>query len=203
MYNNSVQSTYFVKGVYFMAKRTAKDFSRSKIGEIATQYAETPESYSHTFFEKEYEISQTTFYTILEKAVIENVVSNETVLEMAGKASSNSSEKAGEPGETRSAKHYKYLIQKRKIYMLPKKEAIDLADRYSKSKLRKKEFAEKYYYTTALMDRTIMKCIIDCWIKDETVSLLKNKALQQHKSEEAIRFWDKLEEMRTNKKSQG
>ena len=69
-----------------MAKRTARDFSRRLIAKIAIIYAGTDASYSAEYFSREYEISETTFYTLLRKAVIENIVSTDVVNAMKNKA---------------------------------------------------------------------------------------------------------------------
>lgn len=188
-----------------MAKLTAKTASRKNIHEIATLYAEKPAEYSYRYFCEEYGISKGTFYTILDKAVIENIVDSATVKKMAKKAANNSEAKAGKGAEGRSRRHYYHLIQKRAIYELPKKEAIDVAIKYAKRTILRKEFLEQNFITSKLLDRTLLKAIENNWIDDDTVDRIKKKALlERGKSSETIVFWDKLESVRNeNKKSQG
>ena len=50
-----------------MAKKTVRDFSRKQIREITTSYANSGSEYSHSYYEKEYNISSSTFYNLLEK----------------------------------------------------------------------------------------------------------------------------------------
>lgn len=124
-----------------MAKRTAKDFSRAEIWEIATRYANTGLAYSHDFFEKEYTVSANTFYNVLEKAVTESIVDMNIVKKMAIKAASNSEQKAGIAGKNRSEKHYEELMRQRARYMFSKKEAISWT-----KKVCRKQFSERSFF---------------------------------------------------------
>lgn len=182
---------------------TARDFSRKKIAEIATQYAKTDFAYSHEYFSKEYGISKGTFYTVLEKAVIENIVDSKIVKLMAEKSENNSYVRAGIQGQYRSRKHYSNLIAKRKKYMLPKNEAINITEKYAESNVEKAEFAEKNNITITLLNRTIYKAITENWVSDNIVSLLKRKSLCKDSSQQVIQFWKNIEQFRENKKSQG
>lgn len=82
--------------------KTVKDFSREQIHGIAWRYATSGFELSHRYYEGEYEISQSTFYNLLKKAVIENVVSDEIVEKMAKKSASNSLYSAGRKGQKNS-----------------------------------------------------------------------------------------------------
>lgn len=187
-----------------MTKATAREFSRKKIWEIATKYANTKLEYSRDFFSQEYCISYNTFYTLLEKAVIEGIVDDETVKKMLEKASENSARKAGEGARKRSENHYAYLILKRKIYMLPKEETHNLVVKYSKSALNKKKFCKDNFITTKLFDRMMCKAIIENWVSDDTVEKIKNKSVENHNNEKTVKFWKQLLMFRSeNKKNQG
>lgn len=183
-----------------MTKKTAKDFSRNVICKIATDYANTNGEYSYRYFCREYGISKGTFYTILEKAVIENIVDFNTVIAMAKKAKKNSENKAGERCGDRSQRHYEYLIQKRKIYVLGKKESIEWTEKYARSNLEKLEFCSKNHITGQLLDRTILKTTIDNWISDEIFNLLKQKSLAKNNTAKVLEFWERLELFRNGNK---
>ena len=185
-------------------KKTAKDFSRKKIAEIATQYAQTNFAYSHDYFSREYGISKATFYTVLEKAVIENIVDDKTVELMAKKAAYNSQTKAEEAGKQRSRKHYDYLTLKRHQYMPSKEQAIIWTTEYARCKYNKNDFTTKNFITNALLNRVIYKAIVENWVTDDVVNLLKEKSLGKDNSEKVIEFWKNIENFRNeNKKSQG
>lgn len=187
-----------------MAKRTAKDFSRAKVWEIATLYASTDYAYSAEYFSREYNISKNTFYTLLEKAVIESIVDERTVKKMAIKSAHNSETKAGKPGKKRSHKHYKYLVLKRKAYMLPKEKAIALTIKYANSAATKQKFLMNNFIDKKLFGRVILKCILANWVSDDVVDKLKNKSLRSNNSKEVLEFWEQLLYFRNeNKRNQG
>lgn len=187
-----------------MAKRTATNFSRKQIWEIATKYANTNCAYSRDYFSREYDINYSTFYKLLERAVIESIVDEATILRMADKAAHNSDNKAGEGARKRSQKHYEYLILKRKVYILPKKEAINLTTNYANSVLAKPAFLRNNFMDAKLFDRTLYKAILENWVSDEVVEKLKTKSLRYDSSEKVIAFWDQLLKYRNeNKKNQG
>ena len=63
--------------------RQVKDFSRAQLYKIAFRYATSEHDFSHSYFENECKISKSTFYNILQKAVVENIVSDNIVEKMA------------------------------------------------------------------------------------------------------------------------
>lgn len=186
-----------------MTKKTVKDFSQKEIWEIATHYANTDFSYSHEYFSKEYDISQDVFYNLLEKAVSKCIVSDYIVKKMAIKAATNAKSKAGEAGEGRSRRHYENLIKKRKSYMLPKETAINLTISYANCVTTREKFLRSNFIDKRLFERTLLKAIIENWVSDEVVTQIKEKSLRTHDEEKTIKFWDKILQIRKNKKNQG
>lgn len=187
-----------------MAKRTARDFSRRLIAKVAVMYAGTDASYSSEYFCREFEITQPTFYKLLEKAVVENIVELEIVEAIKKKSAYNALRKAGKNAEKRSQKHYEHLIQKRKLFVLSKKESIALTKAYISTDLDKQKFCHKEFCTTELLNRTILKSMLENWISDEDVNKLKEKSLKKESTPRAIEFWEKVESYRNaNKENQG
>lgn len=184
--------------------KQVKDFSRARLYTVAFRYATSEYDFSHSYFEREYEISKSTFYSILQKAVIENIVPDAIVEKMAKKAAYNSFLKAGKPGRQRSENYYRFLRQKRKVYMLPKEKAIDITVRYAESKLAKKEFCKRNYLTQTLFDRTLLKAIVGNWISDDIFEKLRRKSIQKNSKRDVTEFWEKLARFRNeNRKNQG
>ncbi len=86
--------------------------------------------------------------------------------------------------------------------MLPKNEAISITIKYCDTVRNKMEFARENCITTKLLDRSILKCIVECWISDEVVMKLKKKSLRRNP--DAIEFWERIEKLRENtKENQG
>lgn len=187
-----------------MAKRTARDFSRKEIWMIASLYASTSPEYSSEYFSREYETSRDTFYTLLEKAVIENIVNDDTVSRMEMKAIHNAEAKVGDMGIARTKRHYNQLRTRRKEYMLPKKCAEEITTQYANSGYSKKQFCLINFITNALLCRTIRQAIIKKWVSDDVVEKLMSKSLQNYQSELITNFWEELINLRNeNNKNQG
>lgn len=183
--------------------KTAKEFSRKMIFIIATEYAETDAERSYQYFCQRYNISKSTFYAILERAVVENIVQDETVEKMAAKAGFNSGEKAGKGARKRSNKHYAKLQQRREEFVLPKKASIEYVSNYAKSAQNNKEFARRNYISLKLLNRTILKAIVNSWISEDVFYLLKAKSCKEYGTAKVHEFWEQLERFRNeNNKNQ-
>lgn len=187
-----------------MGTKTARAFTRGQIYDIATQYANSSQEYSRSYFSMQYNISYSTFYKLLERAVVENIVDESIVRKMATKAENNALKKAGEGARKRSENHYKYLLLKRKAFMLPKEDTKSMAITYASSPLVKKDFCKSNFIDTKLFDKMLCKAIIENWITDEVVSKIKDKAIQNNSNEKTTAFWEQLLKFRNeNKKNQG
>lgn len=187
-----------------MAKRTARDFSRKDIWMIASLYASTSPEYSSEYFSREYETSRDTFYRLLEKAVIENIVNDDTVSRMEMKAIYNADAKVGDMGIARTKRHYMQLRTKRKEYQLPQKYAIEITTQYANSGYSKKQFCLINFMTNALLCRTIRQAVVKNWVSDDVVEKLVSKSLQCYQSDQITKFWEGLINLRNeNKKNQG
>lgn len=176
---NFLSSFICAKGEYFMSKRTARDFSRSQIKHIAEQYAITPLHYSAEYFSIEYKISKTTFYTLLEKAVVESIVDLKTVDYMQRKASGNSAGHAGVPAAARSLKHYNHLIMKRNIYLPSRQEATRITIDFAKSNLSMSQYAKKLCISS---DSDLLKRIIRSSVANNYVAGYVEELLRQKKA---------------------
>lgn len=177
--------------------KTIKDFSRKRIAMIAKQYAASSSPHAHTKISEEHGISDSTFYNILKKAVVENIVDIETVRLMAQKAMDNSEAKVGRNARKRSFKYYQSLVVKRTEYMLPKNKAIELTKAYADTEKTKAQFIASEYVTEALLNRTILKCIVENWVSDEVVLKLKEKSLGKDSSPKVQEFWEQIETFRS------
>jgi len=180
-----------------------KDFSRKKIREIATEYANTELAYSYSYFEREYEISQATFYNILQKSIIESIVNDEIAKRIGEKLAANSEKKAGEPAAIRSKRHHEHLIMKRKTFKFSKVDAKKIALMYSKSNLDKKSFCNTHVIHYRLFDDALVRAIAENWIDDEAYGKIRSKALKNHgSSSKAYELFQKLDKMRNIRKQE-
>lgn len=178
-----------------------KDFSRKKIREIATEYATTSLAYNHSYFEKEYEISEATFYNILQKSIVESIVNDEIAKCIGEKAQANSNQKAGEYAKIRTKRHHEHLIMKRKTFKFSKNYAKKIAIMYSKSNLDKKSFCNANVIHARLFDDALVRAVVENWIDDGTYEKIKAKAFKNHSSSsKAYELFQKLDKIRNNHK---
>lgn len=160
-----------------MGKRTARDFSRSQIKHIAEQYANSPLQYSAEYFSVEYRISKNTFYTLLDKAVVESIVDLKTVDYMQRKASGNSSGHAGIPAAVRSLKHYEHLKMKRNVYLPSRVEATRITTDFAKSNLAMYAYKKKFCFAkdSDLLERIIKFSVANKNVSCNIEELLRSK----------------------------
>ena len=187
------------QGGSIMAQRTAKNFSRKEIFEVAKDYAETDPIVSAEYFCQKYDISPNTFYTVLDKAVIDNIVDNEVFEKMKAKAAYNSGVKAGPEGSMRSFRHYRELFYKRAFFNFSQNEAIKLAEEYSESEEYMEEFANHHYMTTQIFTRTIEDTIVNRWITEGTLVKIFMKSLRRNHEPKHINYWRRLLDKRFQK----
>ena len=185
-----------------MTQLTAKNMSRELIYRLAVAYVDRYASFDVT--DKlcdEYSISKQTFYRVLGKAIVEGIVGDDTALIMAEKAKANTEMKVGKKGVARTKRRYFHLMEQRKTYQFPKKEATLWTMKYADSELDKKEFCIRNRITTKLFDRTVRTAIVEDWVLDEVVEKLKSKSLARFSDEKTKQFWQKLEQLRNENKN--
>lgn len=183
--------------------RTVRKFSKAQIAEIANYYADPKTKHARDYFAEKYGINHKRFYAILEKAIIQGIVSDEIVKAMKYKAENNAREKVGNKAINRTREHYSRIMKQRKEYQLPKKQAVKIAKEYSITSVPKSEFARKNYMTVELLNRTIKRCIIENLIEDDVVRVLEMKSLAKDNSEKVQIFWRRLWEIRKENMNQG
>lgn len=172
-----------------MKIRTAKDFSRKEIYQIALSYSKGTYTY-HNFIE-EFGSSQNTFYTIINWAIVKGVVPDDVVTAIDALAVWNSSDKVESISKAscvedviaRGKRCNKLRRLKRLQYTFPKSEAVKLVKEYISSPLSKHEFCKQNYMTTSVFGRTLKKAIIQHWIGIKEVEKLREKAYKFNNKE--------------------
>ncbi len=189
--------------------RTVKDFSRKEIHGIAMLYAEG--LYTYHDFVSQYMASQSTFYSILSKAVIEQIVPDDVAEDIKNVSAANSvlkvetisknGKKASDAGQ-RGLRAWKKRLIRRQNFQFPKQEAIKIAENYAKSPLPQKDFSRENYMPVKLLSQTLKRAIILNWIPDSLVEELRQKALIYNDQERVNRFFDLLSRARKENKCQ-
>lgn len=185
---------------------SAKEFKSFCI-EIAEKYANSNEEFARSYFMKEYDISASCFYKILEITVVCNWVSDETVRKMEAKALKNQKAHAVEAGLS-TRKHYAEMRQKRQDYIVSlytEKEIEDLAVKFAYSPLSKKQFAEVEGISTAILDKLLKKAIVELIVDDIIFNAIRQRSIENtlpNQQEKVRDFFIKLAKERYSKISE-
>ncbi len=190
-----------------MYKRSASDFFRGEIFIVASRYSTG--TYNYEDFYRDYMCSKNTFYTILKWAVEKCIVPLDIVVAMKNTSVNNSYKKTGISRyvlEEKTFRTYQSRLNKSTKFELSKEESFLLVVTYSRSSLSKSDFCRRHFCTCALLDRTIINCIIYSWIDDTTVETLRRKAYKFNNADDVDTLFDKLlksrEEFKLSKNNQ-
>lgn len=187
---------------------TAKDFSREQIYDVAKAYSTG--KYSYHDFMNEFGCSQNTFYSVINRAIVESVVSDSIMEAIETVAVSNSACKVDD--ETSNEQWVVRIIHrgrhcntrrrlKRAFYVCSKKETIFLIEQYLASAEPKAKFCEKFYITTKLFDRSLKHAIIYSWINLTVVNQLRQRAYLFYDHSKVDKLFDTCIELRKQDKN--
>lgn len=177
-----------------------KDISKKEIREIAEYYASS--EVSRSYFIKKYNISSSTFYKILDKAVIEHIVSEKIANMMMNRAITNTKEKLkNDIGVNRSYLHYNDLLEKRRSFIFSKKIRIELLKEFSQKDSResKSEFCNNHFFDIELLDKILIFSTINNEIPKKVYTRIKDNSFASTFNNEATTiFFNILEKFRNN-----
>lgn len=139
-----------------------KSFTREEIKDIAEEYARN--DVSRSYFSEKYFISETTFYNMLNKAIIEHIVSFETALRMKKRAIANKKKRlnTNSKGVKSTENHYHILFEKRKVFLFTKKERVRILTEFANRNLKesKTAFCEANVFDLELLEKLLIKSIV-------------------------------------------
>lgn len=174
---------------------------------ITEMYANSKEEFARSYFMKEYAITANCFYKILETSVIYNWVSEDAVDKMEAKALANQKAHATAAGVSTRI-HYAELRTKRQDYILSAYTEIeieDIATRFAKSLLNKKEFAKQEEITVKTLDLLLKKAIVEAIVDDIVFDEIRQRSIDNaapNQKEKAKAFFVNLSKERYSKISE-
>lgn len=189
-----------------MKKRSFRELNKMSVADldrfckrIAESYANSEAKFARSYYTEHENISASCFYKVLERAIVNNLVSEKTVDKMEKKSELNQSAHAKGAGMTTREK-YATLRKKRNEYIIflyfdedIKKLAIDFANN---PQITKSEFAEKYDVSIKVLDTLLKKAITENLIDDETFAKIEKRSLAKDSSLRTKQFFDLLHERR-------
>ena len=193
---NYVDLSHYNEEVINMARRF-KDFTRKMIGELAESYAKSSAECSRSYYCRNADITEATFYKILHTAIEQWIVDEETARMIARKSSLNAGKGSeSEAGSIQSRRAYDESFKIRDSYEIPKSYAKKYAILYAYSSYNQRNFRNFERMPTKYFNKLIKKAIIECIISDEVVATLRKKSLENNNPELANQLFDSLEQER-------
>lgn len=188
-------------------KHTSKEFTRKEIHRIATAYSTGKYTY-YDFLDEYPGCSQSTFYHIINRSIIECIVSDDIMRHIEIVAVSNSYNKLLEISkeDAKAAAHRGQDCNtiRRKIrdsYIPQKHTAIEWINEYLSTQDSKVEFCKSHYMTTKFFGRTLKNAIIKSWIRLDVVEKLRQKAYHFYDEQKVDKTFDALISMRKQLKT--
>ena len=169
---------------------------------LATDYAQSAASVARSAMMEKYNITESTYYTLLETAVSHNLVGPTQVQQIREKILAN--QKAHENGGHRSVVKYNRLEEERKNYSAYTQKAIrEIAEYFSAHPERsKKEISEYFsFYRVQVLDKILYRACVELIITDKVFNALKKRSIETAEDRNTtIVFFDKLTEIRASEK---
>lgn len=173
-------------------------FSREEIRNIAIEYSSS--NMTRSDFCNKYFISSTTFYNMLDKAIIEHIVSYNTALKMQTKALYNKRLRLGSGKGTEQTKlHYERLFEKRRNFIFTKTERTKILKEFSKRDLikSKSDFCEEHLFDIDLLEKMLIFSVVYNEIPKKVYNAIKENSLISINNPDIVnRFFDLLENLK-------
>ena len=165
-------------------------FSKS----LATAYAQSAASVARTAMMDKFNVTESTYYTLLETAVSHNLVNDAQVQQITEKILAN--QKAHENGGHRSVVKYNRLKEERKNYTAySKKDIQEIAEYFAYHPERsKKEIAEHFsFYRVQVLDQILRIACEELIITDKVFNVMRERSIKTAVNRKATEvFFDKL-----------
>lgn len=173
---------------------------------VTTQYANSEPQFARTYFCEIYEITVSCFYKVLEYAVVQNLVDDETVRKMMQKAIQNQNLHKNGAGSSSIIKYAKMYTKRYKYIAetMPEEEVRTLARDFGDNPdITKAEFASAYGVSTKVIDYCLKRAIIEKIADDRTLDAIEKRSISNAKVGDVQRtkeFYFALRKMRENSK---
>ena len=172
------------------------------IKDFAEYYANSDYELNRLYFTDLYNITDSCYFKLLEKAVVWNVVDEKVVEAIEQKTSFHARLHSGSAHATK--KKYAKLKYQRKLYKkfpFSKKEAINISKKFIQEKgITKEALANDYDVRKRDIDNAIYVACINNWINDSLFNRLKEQSLRSTNDKNAIEFFANLEKDRNQNK---
>ena len=170
---------------------------------IATEYATTPASTARSTFLEKYDITESTYYFLLEMSITHHLVSDKIVKSIREKILANQSTH-GNNGYVSTVKYNRLEKERTDFSAFTKQDIRKIAEYYANNpQCSKQETANHFhFYSTKPLDQLLKKACVELIVTDKVFNALYSRAIQNATDMEyTVRFFEKLAQARANTKS--
>lgn len=152
-------------------------FTDKCIASILTDYANTADEYSASFFAAKYNISKTMFYKMRDFTIIFMLVDVSVCRRIRNKSFRNQSGKNKSGNYTASNRHYKHLIEKRKEYLrsFSNDEIILVAIEYANGDALY-DIAKKHQISTYTVRKLLAISLVNHLVCEEVYASIRSRS---------------------------
>lgn len=169
---------------------------------IAFDYIQSAASIARSSLMKKYDISESTYYTLLDMAITHHLINDENVNKILEKKKANQ-KSFGNKGYETQIKH-NLLVEQRKSYSAFTKKDIKHIAKYfaNHPDLTKEEISKIYgFYRTQALDRVLLRACCELIISDSVFEEMRNRSTSTSGDREKTeKFFEMLTQRRTEEK---
>lgn len=158
----------------FQSFKSRHDLTNQKIAQIMTEYANTEDEYSASFFSAKYKITLYEFYRLKDYTIIFMLVDAPICKRIRNKSFRNQSSKNASGNYSSSKHHYEKLIVLRKEYLktFSDEEIILIATEYADGDALY-DIAQKHAISTYTVRKLLTVCLLKHLVSDSIYQSIK------------------------------
>ena len=176
-----------------MAKRINR-YSRKEIRELAEMYLNTADSIS--VCSKKLGMAPSTAKALLDRAVIESVITSDEIDDMESKKKRNCREYGGEGAAIRIEQYYATLRSKKRTFDMPASDKTWYTRMYAFSGYTLEHMAQLYFMPKTMLEKAIEDAIKDNLIDEKTVNEIINKLVDDETGGKLLAEYESLMDLR-------
>lgn len=171
--------------------------------QIAIFYATTATKKARTCIMEKFDITESTYYTLLDMAITHNLVDDQTVEKIKAKILANQADH-GNSGHYSQKKQTRLEKERKDLSAFTKKDIKEIATYFAnnpdKSKLQvSRQFG---FHSTVVLDQLLKKACVELIISDKVYKAIINRALRYSKDlEQTMQFFNQVTRCRLEAKT--
>ena len=169
---------------------------------IAFDYTRSAASVARSSLMKKYDISESTYYTLLDMAITHHLVDDSTVNKILEKKKANQ-KSFGNKGNNTQSRHNLLLEQRKNYSAFSKKDIKHIAKYFANHPdLTKEEISKIYgFYRTQALDRVLLRACVELIITDNMFEEMRRRSTSTSRDREKTeKFFEMLTQKRYEEK---